>query len=99
MQHPEVSMLNEITKCANAIELSKFPDRSQLMNLIDQRNRRAIAQAERVSIGEIRNCFVALRSQQDDIETSAVFLPMGITVGELVLSQILFKGGDRVRKM
>jgi hypothetical protein len=78
--------------------MSVFPDINHVMRLMDQRNRRAIEIADQISIGEKRNCFLALRSQDKDIRPSLMFLPLGITVGELVVSQIISTNGDRVRK-
>lgn len=79
-------------------ELSTFPDHTELARLIDIRNRRAIAKADRITIGEKRNCFLALRLHEQCIQSSSVFIPLGITVGELVLSQVLATHSERDRK-
>jgi hypothetical protein len=83
---------------SDKIVLSGFPDQEQLLRLMDKRNRCAIAKADQISIGEKRNCFLALRLQDSDIHPSSMFSPLGITVGELVVSQVLSTGTDRVRK-
>ena len=86
----------KIEQCSQ--ELSSFPDHMEVARLIDIRNRRAIAKADRITIGEKRNCFLALRLHEQCIQSSNVFLPLGITVGELVLSQVLATNSERERK-
>ena len=110
LEHPEASRAandtttrdgadrTEVTIPDGLTRLSAFPDINQVMLLIDRRNRRAIAKADKISIGEKRNCFLALRSQEQDIHPSSMFLPLGITVGELVVSQVISTNSERVRK-
>jgi hypothetical protein len=50
-----------------------------------------------MSIGAKRNCFLALRSEEQEIHPSSIFMPLGITVGELAVSQVLFTS-DKERK-
>lgn len=69
--------------------LSTFPSYQDIMQMIHKRNRRTILMADMMSISEKRNCFLALRQENDVIKPSSVFFPIGITVGELALSQVL----------
>jgi hypothetical protein len=70
--------------------LCEFPSSEQCMHLIDQRNRSAVLQTNQIGIGVKRNCFLALRSGESEIDPSSVFMPLGITVGELAVAQVLF---------
>ena len=77
--------------------LSTFPSTDERGRLIDRRNREAIRQTNCMSIGAKRNCFLALRSEEQEIHPSSIFMPLGITVGELAVSQVLFTS-DKERK-
>ena len=84
---------------AHQISLSGFPSTEQVLRLIDRRNRTAILKADQISIGVKRNCFLAMRSIEHDIHPSVMFIPLGITVGELVVSQVLSTATEKFRKI
>lgn len=75
--------------------LSNFPGRLQRMQHIGDKNLAAIFKVDSLSIAERRNCFLALRSHSSEILTAAVFVPLGVTVGELAFAQVLSSNSSR----
>ncbi len=71
------------------LTLCNFPSKSQRMRHIGERSIATVLKVEQLSIGDKRNCFLALRSHAGEIFTYAVFVPLDITVGELAFSQVI----------
>ncbi len=77
-------------------ELSQFPGLKTRMSLLTKSAKKGIINADKLGISEKRQCFLALRQRKDQIYPSLVFLPVGITVGQLVTSQVI--GPEFIRK-
>lgn len=77
--------------------LSKFPSKEECMDLVDRRNRAKLHGTTKMAIGDKRSCFLALRSEESQIIPSMVFMPLGITVGELAVAQVMF-ANDKDRR-
>jgi len=56
----------------------------------------ALYASDALSIGDKRNCFSALRNADTNIDPKSILIPLGVTVGELALAQVLHSA-DRNR--